>query len=94
MRNNPPDDFVSMWHPDIESIGGPVSRKAWEEIHRHKGWLIFDWKDAATYETLVAEIAEMNPWLRDALDAVAEQAKIERLIAKVREMEANGELPN
>lgn len=31
-------EFVIMRHPKIEGSSGPTTRKAFEEIHRHKGW--------------------------------------------------------
>ncbi len=34
------DEFLTMTHPDIDAPGGPVTRQAYEDIYRHKGWLI------------------------------------------------------
>lgn len=35
-------DFVTMTHPDIAVPGGPVSRQAYEDTYRHKGWVVAD----------------------------------------------------
>lgn len=36
------NEFIYMRHPDVEKIGGPVSRKAFERTWKQKGWVEVD----------------------------------------------------
>ena len=35
-----PNEFVYIKHKDVDGVGGPVTRQAYEEVHKPKGWTL------------------------------------------------------
>ena len=35
-----PNEFVYIKHPKVNAVGGPVTRQAFEEVHKAKGWTL------------------------------------------------------
>ncbi len=59
-----PDEFVRMTHPTVDTVSGRVTRQAFEEVHKAKGWKIASAEDAEA-----ADVAEASG------EAVALKAK-------------------
>ena len=38
MADTDPNEFVYITHNNVNAIGGPVTRRAFEEVHKAKGW--------------------------------------------------------
>lgn len=38
MPDTDPNEFVYITHNNVNAIGGPVTRQAFEEVHKAKGW--------------------------------------------------------
>lgn len=35
---HPSHEFIHITHPDVDAVGGPVTREAFENDHKPKGW--------------------------------------------------------
>lgn len=64
-------EFVTMTHPDIDAPGGPVSRQAYEDIYRHKGWVEADPSAVVASTALDAEVSDLDSLKKDELLEVA-----------------------
>lgn len=65
------EEFVTMTHPDIDAPAGPVTRQAFEEVHRHKGWVLVDPAVQAASAALDAEVPDLDSLKKDELLEVA-----------------------
>lgn len=65
------EEFVTMTHPDIDATAGPVTRQAYEEVHRHKGWVVVDPAAQAASAALDAEVPDLDSLKRNELLEVA-----------------------
>lgn len=48
-----PNEFVRMTHPSIDTVSGQVTREAFEDVYKDKGW-----KLATADETAAADASE------------------------------------
>lgn len=64
-------DFVTMTHPDIDAPSGQVTRQAYEEVHRHKGWVVTDPAVLAASTALDVEVSDLDSLKKDELLEVA-----------------------
>ena len=69
MPDPDPNEFVRMTHPNIEAISRPVTRQAFDEIYKAKGW-----KLATAEESAAAEFAEADPEVGVALKSSVKSA--------------------
>lgn len=69
------EEFVYMFHPEIDALGGPVTRKAFDEVHAPKGWRYFDHRGAATLESVIDEAANWNMLDEDQRERLREVAR-------------------
>lgn len=44
-----PNDLVRIKHPDVDAIGGPVTRASVDETWKHLGWSVLSADEEATY---------------------------------------------
>ena len=42
-----PNELVYIVHPKVNAIGGPVTRRALDEVHKAKGWTLAKPDEAA-----------------------------------------------
>lgn len=66
-------EFVTMTHPDIDAPSGQVTRQAYEEVHRHKGWVVVDPVLAVASTALDVEVPDLDGLKKDELVKVAEE---------------------
>lgn len=54
-----PNEFVHIKHSEVKAFGGPVTRQAFEDVYRHKGWQVATPEEVAKAEesTRVASLA-------------------------------------
>ncbi len=64
-------EFVTMTHPDIDATAGPVTRQAYEDVHRHKGWVAVDPAALVASTALDAEVTDLDSLKKDELLEVA-----------------------
>lgn len=53
------NEFIYIRHPDVEKIGGPVSRKAFERTWKAKGWREVD-PDALPDDLDTMKVSELE----------------------------------
>jgi hypothetical protein len=53
----PSKELVYIVHPDVDALGGPVPRYAFDEVWEPKGWKIAGDEDIERYEAREADVA-------------------------------------
>lgn len=64
-------EYLTMRHPDIDALAGPITRQAFDDVHRHKGWVEVDPAVALASEVLDAEVSDLDDLKKDELVKVA-----------------------
>lgn len=70
-----PRDMIRIAHPDVDAIGGPVTRKAFDEVWSPKGWTEVDPLVAAANEATVIDepVTDLNSLTKEKLTALAHE---------------------
>lgn len=84
MADNP-NEPVFIKHPDVDSIGGPVPRHAFETVWRSKGWTEVPATAVAASSILGRDVTDLNRLGRDDLDNVARNLGFDPSNAKTKD---------
>lgn len=69
-----PNEFVRIKHPDVASIGGPVTRASVDLVWRHLGWTVLSPDEEASYLE-ARRIAELTGQPIESVTAKAGKGK-------------------
>lgn len=61
MADYDPNEFVRMTHPQVKAVSGQVTRRAYEEVHKAKGWRLASAEQAAAADAGEAAVESPKP---------------------------------
>lgn len=75
-----PTDFVFIKHPEVKTLGGPVTRKALDEIYAHQGWKEATPEEVQAFETGIEQRQAVQENLTaEMVDAVRKRDELDQI---------------